>query len=137
MLTRAFKAIRGLLASRQISERAELLEDALYGHGSKPDIEAISAIAGLTTALCNNKCSAAVDAGLFVFFKIQLESGDFQIFYKRLTRRERTLLNRRPSLLKEPAKLLESLDDPIPLEHVKAAELRRISLSEEGQKPRL
>lgn len=136
MLTRSFKAVKRLLTGKNVSDSAELVGDALYTHGSKPDIEAISAVAGLTTALCNNQCSAAVDAGLFVFFKIQLESGDFQIFYKRLTRRERTLLNRQPSLLKEPTNLLESLDDPVALEHDKASEFRRISMDEADKTPR-
>lgn len=131
MLSKIFSVVKNVLSKKQVQDRAGLLEDALYGHGAKPDIEAVMAVANLTTALCNNKCSAAVDAGMFVFFKVELENEKFQIFHKRLTVRERGLLNRQPSLLNEPQTLLEKLDDPLPLDHDRALELRQLSLAKD------
>lgn len=127
MFAKFFSAIKKGLSSKEVTDRAELVEDVLFGKTSGSDSEAVLAIAQLTKSLCNNKTAAAVDAGLYVFFKIKTESGDFQIFHKRLTVRERAVINHKPTLLTDPYRLLENLENAIALSHERAEELRRIA----------
>ncbi|MEO1019491.1 MAG: hypothetical protein AAFY56_17635, partial [Pseudomonadota bacterium] len=58
------------LSKDEIEKRARVAEDVLFGRLSGSDVEAIGKIAELTTALCNNDCEAAMDGGIFVFFKV-------------------------------------------------------------------
>lgn len=134
MLTRVFSAIKKVFSKQQVSERAEIAEDILYGKASSADLDAVRAVAELTAALCSNQCAGVVDAGVFVFFKIKTDKGDFQIFHKRLTVRERAAINKKPSILSEPYRLLERLDDVVALEHDRATELRQIAMMEEKKR---
>lgn len=132
MLTRMFSAVQKRLSGKHVSDRASIAEDVLFGNASSSDTEAVLAVAQLTTALCNNKCAGVVDAGVFIFFKAKAEDGDFQIFYKRLTVRERALLNDQPSILRDPYSLLEKLDKARQLDQDRATELRKIALLEKS-----
>ncbi|MDB5577713.1 MAG: hypothetical protein JWR80_2889 [Bradyrhizobium sp.] len=130
MPSKLFSAVKGFFTSSEVSDRAQVVEDVLFGKTSGTDADAVLAVANLTTSLCNNKCTATVDAGLFVFFKAMNEAKEFQIFYKRLTVRERTIINERPTLLKDPHLLLENLEHALALSHERAAALRVISLAD-------
>lgn len=131
MLRRIFSAIREGLTSKQVTDRAGVIEDVLLGKMSGNDSEAIQAVAQLTTALCNNKCEAVVDAGFFIFFKVKKDD-NFQIFHKRLTVQERATINNKPSILQEPMRILESFDNAVALDAARALELRAIALSRPG-----
>lgn len=115
------------LSKDEIEKRARVAEDVLFGRLSGSDVEAIGKIAELTTALCNNDCEAAMDGGIFVFFKVEVEPSKFQIFHKRLTVRERALLSSKPSLLQDPSRLLEKFDEVAGLHAEKAAEFRKLA----------
>jgi hypothetical protein len=117
-----------LVQNKEVKDRAEIVQDVLFGKSSGTDADAILAVAQLTTALCNNQCAAVVDAGPFVFFKIKTESGEFQIFHKRLTVRERKIINDQPSLLADPYGLLKSIENVLALDHDRAAEFRKLAL---------
>jgi hypothetical protein len=132
VLKRVFSAIREGLTSKQVTDRAGVVEDVLLGKMSGNDSEAIQAVAQLTTALCNNKCEGVVDAGFFIFFKVKTKDDNFQIFHKRLTVKERSVINDKPSILLEPTRILERFDDAVALDAAKALELRAIALSSSG-----
>lgn len=119
-----------LISNEQLQDRAELVEDVLYGAMSSADSEAVKATAELTTALCNNDCEAAVDAGSYVFFKVRNSEDKYQVFFKRLNVRDRNYLNHNPSAMKEPMKLLERFEEGRALGFERAAELRQISVDE-------
>ena len=127
MLRRFFEAIRVVPSSNQVRGRAEVVEDVLYGLNSNSDSEAVQAVAQLTSALCSNQCAGVVDAGFFIFFKVRNGEGDFQIFHKRLTVRERKVINANPTVLSDPYQILEKLEGAVGLEHQRAEELRAIS----------
>lgn len=126
MLIRIRNAWRALMSSGELAGRVEIVEDVLYGAMSTTDSEAIKATAELTTALCNNSCEAAVDAGSYVFFKIKNQDDEYQVFYKRLNTRDRKYLNSHPSALKHPMQLLDRLEVGEALEFERAAELRHV-----------
>ena len=126
--------IKDVFTSDDVKNRAEVLEDVLHGKGSATDIEALNALATLITALCNNKTAGVVHGGVFIFYKIKNEAGDFVIFYKRLTVQERILINRRPTLLQDPYKLLENIEAGIAIEAQQALKLREIAKQVEMRK---
>ena len=127
MLNEIVKGIRRLVGRDELQERAEIIEDVLYGRSSTADTSAVEAIAHLTTALCNNQCEGVVDAGFFIFFKVKANTTDFQIFHKRLTVRERRLLNKNPTILSQPHMILEKLESAAVLDREQAGRLREIS----------
>lgn len=127
------KGIQRLASRSSVVERAEIIEDVLYGRASETDILAVQAVAQLTTALCNNQCEGVVDAGTFIFFKIKANSDHFQIFFKKLTVRERRLLNNTPTILNEPYKILEKLENAVVLDREQANRLREIAGAEPHQ----
>lgn len=118
--------ISDFFKSKDVKDRAALAEDVAFGLGANNDIEAIRATAELTTSLCNNGVEAAVDGHFFVYFKVKNAEGNFQIFHKRLTIRERAILNRSPSLLQKPQELLGQFERYRAVEIERAAELRSI-----------
>ncbi len=127
MLTKVIEKIRRIVNRPSVKERAELVEDVLYGRTSETDTMAVQAVAQLTTALCNNQCEGVVDAGTFIFFKVKANTEHFQIFHKKLTVRERRLLNNNPTILKEPYKILEKLENAVVLDREQAERLRAIA----------
>ena len=127
MFSKFFSSIKSAFSNKDVKERADILENLLYGQASSSDLEGIHAIAQLTTSLCNNNCGGVVDAGVFVFCKIKDTSGDFQIMYKRLTVQERIKLNERPTLLQDPYKLLENLESAVMLDRQEAIKLKQIA----------
>lgn len=132
MWNRFFSAVRKGVTSQVVLDRAGMVEDVLLGKMSGNDIEAVRVVAEVTTALCSNNCEGMFDAGFFIFFKVRNEDGVFQIFHKRLGVEERAILNRYPTLLNEPSRLLERLENAIPLELARAAELRAIRQSKDS-----
>ena len=126
MWSKLFSAIRSGLSNKQVIDRAGMVEDVLLGKMSGNDVEAVRAVAEITTALCSNNCEGIFDGGFFIFFKVRTEAGTFQIFYKRLGVDERAILTRHPTLLLEPSKLLQRLENALPLALERAAELRAI-----------
>ena len=129
MIRSIFEAIRGPSKNKNLNDRAKIIEDVLYGQLSSPDSEAVQAVAQLTSALCSNQCAGVVDAGVFIFFKVKNDNDEFQIFSKRLTIKERAIINNAPTLLKNPYRILEDLENAIALDHDRAEELRLIAAS--------
>ncbi|MBO6551503.1 MAG: hypothetical protein JJ926_09565 [Roseitalea sp.] len=121
-----FSYFKRVINRESVSEKADIIEDLLLGRAASSDTESIKAVAQLTTALCNNQCEGVVDAGPFIFFKLKANSDQFQIFHKRLTVRERRVLNRNPTILNDPYKILEKLEGAVRLEDERATQFRSI-----------
>lgn len=136
MLGKFINGIRRIASRSEVLERAEIVEDVLYGRTSDADTSAVQAVAQLTTALCNNQCEGVVDAGTFVFFKVRANTEHFQIFHKKLTIRERRLLNNNPTILNEPYKILEKLEKAVALDRQQAERLREIAQRSNEKPPR-
>lgn len=113
-----------IITRKEFKERANLVEDALFGKASAQDYEGMKALAPLVTALCNNNTACVCDGGPYVFYKIKNQDGDFVVFYKRLTVGERRILNNNPTLLGDPHKLLENIKAGIEMEKKQADKLR-------------
>jgi hypothetical protein len=127
MLRRVFKAIGRAVGSDETKDRAKLVEDVLFGNLASADVEAMRVVSELVSSLCDRKSEAAIDGRIFVFFKVKKSDGEFQVFTKTLTVTERALINSQPTILAEPHRLLERLENAKAVDAKRAAELRRIA----------
>jgi hypothetical protein len=127
MLSKFFRVFRSNVSNEEIKSRINLAEDVLYGKISAGDTDALKAVADLTAAVCSNKCTCVVDAGIFIFIKVKNTEGEFQIYFKKLTTEERIILNERPSLLAKPYTILERIEEIKTLNDKRALELKKIA----------
>lgn len=127
MLSRFFSGRRSSTSKKEVLDRSRIIEDVLFGQASSSDNDAIRAVAELVSSLCDNKTEAVVDAGVFVFFKIKGPNENFRVFTKRLTVRERAILNDTPTIIGDPYTLLKKLEDAKALDPAKTIELRTIA----------
>lgn len=127
MLSRFFGGIRSTANKKEVQDRAKIAEDVLFGQVSGNDIEAIKAVAEVVSSLCDNQTEGVFDGGVFVFFKIKNESGNFQVFSKRLTVQERAIINEKPTIMADPYQLLQNLEVAKAISREKTLELREIA----------
>ena len=127
MLGRFFRAVGRAVNSKETRDRAKLVEDVMFGNLASADIEAMKVVSELVSSLCDRETEAAIDGRIFVFFKIRNSNGTFQVFTKTLTVSERALINAQPTILADPHRLLEKLEDAKSVDPERAAELRRIA----------
>ncbi len=85
MISRSWSNIKNFVGSENVKQRGEVLGGILASSASYGDHEALKALAPLVTALCSNNITGVSDVGLYIFYKIKNESGEYQIFFKRLT----------------------------------------------------
>ena len=110
----------------------DAIVDILYGRYSKADIDATLATAQLTSSLCNNKCTATLDAGIFIFIKLKKEDGEYHIYHKRMTVRDRLILEREPDLIEKPDDLFKRLSGSLIALEIEQANILRKIASKEG-----
>jgi hypothetical protein len=127
VLRRIFRAIGRAISSDETRDRAQLVEDVLFGSLATADIEAMKVVSELVSSLCDRKTEAVIDGMIFIFCKIKNEKGDFQVLTKRLTVRERALINSYPTIISEPHRLLEKLENVKLISPDRAGELRKIA----------
>lgn len=129
MFKKSLKFIKNAITSKEVLDRAIIAEDILWGRATGADSEAVQAVSQLTTALCNNNCEGVVDAGIFIFFKVKNNEGSYQIFHKRLSVKERSIINEHPTILENPYKIFENLEKCAALGFDQAAEMREVALN--------
>jgi hypothetical protein len=117
---------KGILSKPEVLERASAVEDLLFGHGNIDiDKKVVEMTASLVSALKESSSAAVIDSGLFLFIKLPDGEGSFHILAKRLTLRDRAVLNEDPTIVQTPAKALRRLKDArkVSSERIRSLEL--------------
>ena len=104
--------LRAALGSQKVQDRAQIVEDVLFG---KQSLEIATGIAGATSSLIeslkNQKGTVIIDAGLFLFLRLPADDGEVDIFAKRLTVEERAMLDADPERILRPDDILTTIKD--------------------------
>lgn len=99
------------LGVSDIKVKANHLESALLEPLRASEAQESEALQNLVASLVKIEGEAVVDVGPFIFIKSKDESGNYQIFHKRLTLFERMQLNENPDLLSDASSLKKLLGD--------------------------
>ncbi len=109
---RAFFKLSNLSKSKKVLDRAQVIENVLYGKGSLDIATGISkATVDLIQSLRDHKGTIAIDVGLFLFLKKSGPNGEADIFAKRLTVDERAFLDSDPSRVCRPNELFDEVEN--------------------------
>jgi uncharacterized protein YjbI with pentapeptide repeats len=106
----AIARLKGLADSKELGDRARVVENVLLGHHDRETaVELVKAAIDLENAFKGKKGAIAIDMGLFIFLRKSSLDGDGATFVKRLTLEERAMLDRDPTLLGNPEQLFKKI----------------------------
>jgi uncharacterized protein YjbI with pentapeptide repeats len=102
--------IKGLANSSKVKERAGVAGNVLLGQQDRETTVALAkAAVELENAFKGKKGAIAIDMGLFIFLRKSSQDGDGDTYFKRLTIKERSLLDDDPTLLGDPERLFSEI----------------------------
>jgi hypothetical protein len=134
-LKRIIFSLRRFVSRRDVMEKAEIVQDVLFGHATVDvDEKVVNMTATLVTSLSGNASAAVVDTGLFIFIKIPDGAGSHQILAKRLTVDDRRILNNDPTLISQPQAILQRIKDAKQIEKDRLAYMKEISDRKTGRR---